>query len=191
MRPDWWKFAVTFDREELESPRLTQNPIPAEQLEFPTEDVRHLRLLGPLTYQTIWRRAARFDLIIAEHSVRDIAYLTCLVHRLRGVRFAWWGHGRDRSVETPRGAKLLAERMKLAATKVADGYFAAGNRSLTILSLDSQLIVSISANDSCAFFLGSSRPDAPIGEITLEPFASTSNSKKSTMVSISSPICMR
>jgi glycosyltransferase involved in cell wall biosynthesis len=124
LRPDWWTFAVTFDRAELKTPRLLQNPIPAEQLKFPTEDVRHVRLLGPLTYQTIWCRAARFDLIIAEHAVRDIAYLTCLVHRLHGVRFAWWGHGRDRSVEAPRGMKALAEYVKSAATKVADGYFA-------------------------------------------------------------------
>ena len=124
LRPDWWTFAVTFDRAELKTPRVMKNAVSAEQLRFPTEDVHHLRLPGPLSYQTIWLRAGRFDLIIAEHAVRDLAYLTCLLHRLHGVRFAWWGHGRDRSVETPGGAKALAEQVKMAATKVANGYFA-------------------------------------------------------------------
>jgi len=127
LRPNTWQFAVTFDPSEFETPRFLQAPLAPDALHFPTVPVRHIELLGhgrKPTYQTIWRRAGGFDLIIVEQALHDLAYLLCQVHRLHGTRFAYWGDGRDRLVERATGLKRLAEGVKLALTRHADGLFA-------------------------------------------------------------------
>lgn len=127
LRPACWEFAVTFDRTELQAPRILQQPLRERGFCFPTVDVRHCSwTIGgrTLEYQTVWRQAGRFDLVIAEHALRDLAYVLCALHRLQGVSFAYWGHGRDRGIEHAQGMKRVAERLKLALARRVDGYFA-------------------------------------------------------------------
>jgi len=124
LRPDWWEFCVTFDDSESSQRRSLFETIDRNRINFPLQGVRRFGPIGRFEYQTAWIAGARSDLIIAEHAVRDIVYLTSMLHRLHGVKFAWWGHGRDRSLTKAKGLKAAAEWVKPHLARLADGYFA-------------------------------------------------------------------
>ena len=60
--------------------------------------------------------------------LKNVSYPISYLWRLRGKSVAYWGHGRDLSVETPRGLKALAEETKIWLSRRADGFFAYTNR---------------------------------------------------------------
>ena len=124
LRPKEWEFRVTFDPTEFTNPRFMHKPLDPSDFAFQTADVKHCRLPGGFAYQTAFRHAGGADLVIANHAVRDLAHMACMLHRLHGVKYLFWGHGRDRSYAEYRGAKRLAESVKIRAARLANGYLA-------------------------------------------------------------------
>lgn len=123
-RPDWWNFSVTFDASKSAQKRHLFDAINENSLRFHTHKVRQLVLLGRIEYQTAWMVGINADLIIATHATKNIVYLTSMLHKLHGTKFAWWGHGRDHSIVNAKGIKAITEWIKSKSAKCADGYFA-------------------------------------------------------------------
>jgi glycosyltransferase involved in cell wall biosynthesis len=127
LRPEDWRFDVVFDLAEQENPQFFSEPIDIEEFNFPLLNVNTLSIQfrgKKIAYQTFWRRAAGYDLIIAENAVNNLAYPLCQVHQVRGIKYAYWGHGRDHSVDQMSLAKKTSERLKMMLAKQADGFFA-------------------------------------------------------------------
>ena len=127
LRPDSWHFDVVFDPSELKSRRFFQERLDDEKFKFPVLEVStlSLKILGKtVSYQTFWQKAATYDLIVVENAVNNLAYPLCQLHQLRGVKLAYWGHGRHRGVKKPSPPKYLSEKLKIYLTRRADGFFA-------------------------------------------------------------------
>ena len=127
LRPDSWRFDVVFDPTQLESPRFFQETLDVKQFKFPILEVRTFACKArgkTISYQTLWRKAARYDLVVVENALNNLAYPLCHLHQLRGSKIAYWGHGKDRSVEKPSPYKLLSEELKMFLARRADGFFA-------------------------------------------------------------------
>jgi glycosyltransferase involved in cell wall biosynthesis len=56
--------------------------------------------------------------------LKNLSYPICYLWRFYGKRVAYWGHGRDLSVENAQGIKAVAEQAKIWLTRGADGFFA-------------------------------------------------------------------
>ncbi|MBK8051073.1 MAG: hypothetical protein IPK16_30630 [Anaerolineales bacterium] len=63
-------------------------------------------------------------MIVVENAVNNLAYPLSHLHQLHGVKFAYWGHGRDHDIVAPRGYKALTEGLKLWLCTKANGFFA-------------------------------------------------------------------
>lgn len=127
LRPNSWQFDVVFDSSELTKPLFFKEPICAEAFQFSTLDVSTwtIDLRGKrITCQTFWRESAQYDLIIVEHALNNLTYPLCQLRQASGVKFAYWGHGRDRDVVSPSGFKAIAEWIKILLARRADGFFA-------------------------------------------------------------------
>lgn len=126
-RPSHWTFDVVFDHEELHNPTFFKEPLDHKTFHFSTLDVRtrQLKLSGKrVSYQTFWRPARKYDLLILENALNNLAYPLNHLHQLHGVKIAYWGHGFDHSVSRPTGWKSAAEIIKTNLTRRADGFFA-------------------------------------------------------------------
>lgn len=129
LRPESWGFDVVFDLAELENPQFFHEPINIEEFGFPLLNVKTLTLQirgKKISYQTFWRRAADYDLLIVGHSINNLAYPFCQVHQLVGNKFAYWGHGWDHAVNHNQMSlpKKIIENLKLLLARQADGFFA-------------------------------------------------------------------
>jgi len=127
LRPDTWRFDVVFDPSELKSRRFFQEQLDDEKLKFPVLEVRTLSLKissKMVSYQTFWRKAAQYNLVIVENAVNNLAYPLCQLHQLSGTRFAHWGHGKDRSIKKLSVPKFVSEKIKIFLARRADGFFA-------------------------------------------------------------------
>lgn len=99
----------------------------ANKFDFPVLKVEMKSILiggKEIKYQTFWRKAVDFDLIIVEYALNNLTYPLCHLHQFSGVKFAYWGHERDRSVVNPSGIKALSELTKRILASRADGFFA-------------------------------------------------------------------
>lgn len=126
-RPAAWCFEVVFDPVELSAPKFFLEPLDAQQFHFPTMPVRSYSARiaqKTISYQTFWRTSARYDLIIVEQALNNLTYPLCQLHQLHRTKFAFWGHGKDRSIARPSAAKLISEKLKLFLTRFSDGFFA-------------------------------------------------------------------
>ena len=127
LRPDSWGFDVVFDLAELDNPQFYGEALDIDQFKFPLLPVRtYSALIGNkrVNYQTFWRSAVNYDLVIVENAVNNLAYPLCQIHQLRGTKYAYWGHGWDHGVVHPSLLKMLSEKAKLLFAKKADGFFA-------------------------------------------------------------------
>lgn len=127
LRPRDWSFDVVFDPTELTAPRFFKEALDPTEFAFSrlSTTTHQAKLLGKqATYQSFWRQAGRYDLVIVENAINNLTYPLCQLHQLRGVRFAYWGHGRDMEVQSPGLAKRTGEKLKLALVRRADGFFA-------------------------------------------------------------------
>lgn len=127
LRPDNWRFDVAFDPSELTSPRFFKEPLRREDIHFSVLEINTLMIKvfdKKISYQTFWSRAGQYDLVIVENALNNITYPLSQMHQLRGVKFAYWGHGKDREIESPKGLKWVGEKLKLKLVRRADGYFA-------------------------------------------------------------------
>lgn len=126
-RPSHWTFDVVFDHQELNTPTFFKEPLDPKTFHFPTMDVRthHLKVGSKrISYQTFWRRAGQYDLLILENALNNLAYPLNHLHQLNGTKVAYWGHGFDHSIADPAGWKSAAEVIKTRLVHWADGFFA-------------------------------------------------------------------
>ncbi len=126
-RPPQWCFDVVFDPAEFANPRIFTEPISADSFRFPLlKASTHFLPFGGkrLIYQTFWRQAAHYDLVILENALNNVTYPLCHLHQFRKTKIAYWGHERDRSVTKITPGKRLAEALKLWMCRRADGFFA-------------------------------------------------------------------
>ncbi|MCP4372064.1 MAG: glycosyltransferase family 4 protein, partial [Deltaproteobacteria bacterium] len=61
---------------------------------------------------------------IVENAVNNLTYPLCHLQKLNQTKVAYWGHGKDRSIEKLSFAKLLSENLKLLLARTSDGFFA-------------------------------------------------------------------
>ena len=127
LRPAHWRFDVVFDPSEVTKHRFFHEPLDVNQFHFSTVNVNtySFRLAGKIiSYQTFWRKAGKYDLVIVENAVNNLTYPLCQLHRFHHTRVAYWGHGKDRSAEKPSSLKSLAEKLKIYLVHRSDGFFA-------------------------------------------------------------------
>lgn len=129
LRPASWRFDVVYDAADARASGLATMECAQATFAFPTIDVKtyswSMRSGKPWGYQTFWRRAAKYDLVIVENALYCLTYPLTHLHQLHGVKVAYWGHGRDiRSSVQPGLPKRLMEWLKMAQVHQADGFFA-------------------------------------------------------------------
>lgn len=127
LRPAGWYFDVVFDSRELTKSLFFKRPIGAQSIQFPTLDTSTWIIdiwRKRITYQTFWREASKYDLLVLEHALNNLTYPLCQIHQGFGVKVAYWGHGEDRNTPHPSGIKAIAERTKVLLARKADGFFA-------------------------------------------------------------------
>ncbi len=127
LKPDSWRFDVVFDPSELTSPQFFNEPLRREDFHFSILETktRLMKVFGKkIAYQTFWSKASQYDLVIVENAVNNLTYPLCQLHQLRGVKLAYWGHGKDHSIGVVSGFKLVSEKLKLWLAQNADGFFA-------------------------------------------------------------------
>ena len=127
LRPDSWCFDVVFDPSELKSQRFFEEPLDVKKFEFPVLETHTLSIKisnKAICYQTFWSKAGKYERGVVENAVNNLVYPLCHFHQRIGARIAYWGHGKDRSIEKPSVSKFLSEKLKLLLARTADGFFA-------------------------------------------------------------------
>lgn len=127
LRPHSWRFDVVFDTSELRNPIFFKEPPDRETFQFPILETRTLttKVKGKrVSYQTFWRQATTYDLVVVGNTVNNLTYPLCHLHQLRGTKIAYWGHGKDRNADRNSVPKLVAEKTKILLARKADGFFA-------------------------------------------------------------------
>ncbi len=125
LRPDWWDFTVIYDANAtkkkfflaLDHETFGFNIKRARTYEFKIRNIN-------FEFQSFPFTAWKYDLIVAGNSVHNISYPLTYLWRFMGKPVAYWGQGRDTSVERPTGFKRLGEKAKVWLTCRSDGFFA-------------------------------------------------------------------
>jgi glycosyltransferase involved in cell wall biosynthesis len=127
LRPDWWNFEVVFDNRPGRRGGVFIEPPEAIDFGFPTVPTRTYskKVFGKtVLYQSFVRRVRSYDLIVLEDALHNLAYPLARAARRRGTAIAYWGHGRDRSIENMPRWKKTFELLKRRWILRSDGYFA-------------------------------------------------------------------
>ena len=127
LRPSWWDFGVVFDESPNRRQKVFIELVDARRFGFkiiPTRTV-FLNLFGNRAlFQTFVRRAGRYDLMVLEDAFHNLSYPIARFWRSRGTAIAYWGHGKDTSVDQAVGWKRIAEKLKRHWARNCEGYFA-------------------------------------------------------------------
>ncbi len=125
LRPNAWDFTVIYDAQETQK----QFFLALDHATFGF-NVKHVRTyefkLGNqrTVFQTFPFTAWKYDLIVAGNSIHNLSYPLAYLWRFLGKPVAYWGQGRDTSVQDATGFKALAEKAKIWLTCRSDGFFA-------------------------------------------------------------------
>lgn len=125
LRPDWWDFTVVYDPEASKKKFFLE--LDHNTFGFKIKYVRvHEFNIGNVhvEFQSFPFIAWKYDLIVVGNSVHNIAYPLTYLWRFLGKPVAYWGQGRDTSVERPTGFKRLGEQLKVWLMCRSDGFFA-------------------------------------------------------------------
>jgi glycosyltransferase involved in cell wall biosynthesis len=127
LKPPWWDFGVVFDENPGRREKIFVEPVDPGQFGFKTIPTRTV-FLDPfghrVWFQTFIRHAGRFDLIVVLDALHNLSYPLTRLWQMRGNALAYWGHGKDQSVDRAAGWKRLAEKLKRHMVRNCDGYFA-------------------------------------------------------------------
>jgi glycosyltransferase involved in cell wall biosynthesis len=137
LKPSWWDFGVIFDEDPERRRKLFVEPIDPTRFGFKTIPTRtvFLELLGRrLVYQPFFRQARRYDLIVLEDALHNLTYPLVRFWRSRGAAVAYWGHGKDQSIDKVKGWKRISEKLKRRFARNSEGYFAYTNGVRDILA---------------------------------------------------------
>ena len=121
-----WCFDVVFDSTELKNKQFFKEELNPKQFEFSTlETNTYTGKIGgtKICYQTFLRKAARYDLIVIEQVFHNLTYPLCHLYQLKGTKIVHWGHGRHIRITEPSLWKTCLEKVKMALTRQADGFF--------------------------------------------------------------------
>jgi glycosyltransferase involved in cell wall biosynthesis len=128
IRPSSWCFDVVYNPDDHQNKQINQQTLNPVHFQFPVLAVKtySVRIANKqINYQTFWRKAAQYDLIIVENALNNLTYPLCQLHQFRPtVKFAIWGHGRDLNARKISVLKAISEKAKLALVNKADGFFA-------------------------------------------------------------------
>lgn len=115
MRPAHWEFMVAYDTRESRSPTVYAEPVDHTAFQFPILDaptssfrVGNKRLL----WQHIVRASSRFDAIVTDTHLSNIAYPVMSLHELHGVSRIFWGHVREINRPVTSLSGRISERFK-------------------------------------------------------------------------------
>jgi glycosyltransferase involved in cell wall biosynthesis len=137
LRTDTWEFKVVFDPSEIKYKRFFKEPINVSDFQFPLLDTKtfSLKIFSKrIAFQSFIPASLKVDLVIVEHAVYNISYPISQLIQLNGVRFAYWGIGRDMNIKNPSLIKRLSEKLKIHMAKNADGFFAYSSGVKSFLS---------------------------------------------------------
>jgi glycosyltransferase involved in cell wall biosynthesis len=146
LKPSWWDFNVVFDNDPTRRERIFVEPVDPDTFGFttiPTRTIFFGVFKRQIMFQTFVWRAGRYDLIVLEDAFYNLSYPAARLWRLLGKPIAYWGHGKDRTVEAVSGWKRISEGVKRYWATKSEGYFAytPGVRSeLTELGVESSKI---------------------------------------------------
>lgn len=121
-KPDWWRFDVVYADDRTARKYNSGTDLP--DVLFPVLPVRTTHFGKKYCYQHFWKSAGKYDLLVVEHALNNLTYPLCQLHKRHGVKLAYWGHGKDRSVLTPGFLKRRMEDVKRWLGRRADGYLA-------------------------------------------------------------------
>jgi glycosyltransferase involved in cell wall biosynthesis len=127
LRPKTWEFRVVFDSSDVKNKKFFNEELDINEFFFPILESKTYSLnisSKRITYQSFLRSLSNVDLIIVENAVYNITYPIAHLTKHRGVRFAYWGIGRDMNVIKPSLPKWIIEKFKLLLVRKADGFFA-------------------------------------------------------------------
>jgi glycosyltransferase involved in cell wall biosynthesis len=125
LRPNWWDFTVIYDAHETRKQFFLE--LDHNTFGFNIKCVRtHALKLGSrrMVFQTFPFTAWPYDLIVVGNSMHNLSYPLTSLWRLFGKSVAFWGQGRDTSVQHAVGLKGIAEKAKIWLTCRSDGFFA-------------------------------------------------------------------
>ena len=125
LRPNWWNFTVIYDAHETRKQFFLE--LDANTFGFSIKCVRtHEFKLGNrrMVFQTFPFTAWPYDLIVVGNSMHNLSYPLTSLWRLLGKSVAFWGQGRDTSVQHAVGLKRITEKAKIWLTCRSDGFFA-------------------------------------------------------------------
>lgn len=126
LRPNTWTFDVVFDPSEIKKKKFFKDEFNLSDIKFSTLNVNthSIRINGrTLTYQDFWLKCRKYDLIILEDAINNLAYPLCKTHHFFGKKIAYWGLGKDRKVKNHNPLTYLVNELKLSLNRSADGYF--------------------------------------------------------------------
>lgn len=125
LRPPGWDFTVIYDAKETQKQFFLA--LDHETFGFKIKHVRtHELQLGKrrTVFQTFPFTTWQYDLIVVGNSIHNLSYPLTYLWRFLGKPIAFWGQGRDTSVEDATGLKGLSEKIKIWLTCRSDGFFA-------------------------------------------------------------------
>jgi len=125
LRPNGWDFTVIYDADETRKQFFLA--LDHETFGFKVKCVRthELKFGNQRTvFQTFPFTAWQYDLIVVGNSIHNLSYPLTYLWRFLGKPIAYWGQGRDTSVQNATGLKGLSEKAKIWITCRSDGFFA-------------------------------------------------------------------
>ncbi|ETW93815.1 MAG: hypothetical protein ETSY1_37585 [Candidatus Entotheonella factor] len=125
LRPTWWDFTVIYDANETQKQFFLE--LDHQTFSFNIKHVRtHELKVGHrrLVFQTFPFTSWPYDLIVVGNSIHNLSYPLTYLWRVLGKSIAYWGQGRDTSVEHASGLKGISEKAKIWLTRRSDGFFA-------------------------------------------------------------------
>jgi glycosyltransferase involved in cell wall biosynthesis len=125
LRPTWWNFTVIYDADETRKQFFLE--LDHETFGFHVKCVHtHELKVGNrrMVFQTFPFTAWKYDLIVVGNTTHNLSYPLTYLWRFLGKPIAFWGQGRDTSVEDAIGLKSLSEKAKIWLTCRSDGFFA-------------------------------------------------------------------
>jgi glycosyltransferase involved in cell wall biosynthesis len=128
LRPKWWEFFVVYDTGQARDNSFLAFDRKRINFQIVKNRTYAVKFGGKqVVFQTFALDGSKYDLFVVGSELKNVSYPISFMWRLVGKSVAYWGHGRDFSVEAPRGLKALAEGTKVWLTRRADGFFAYTN----------------------------------------------------------------
>jgi glycosyltransferase involved in cell wall biosynthesis len=125
LRPKWWEFSVIYDAGEAHRNFFLDSDRQPSDFTIQKSRTYHLRMgEKKLSVQLFPFSAWQYDLLVLGNEISNLSYPLSYFWHFGGKSIAYWGQGRDTSIERPAGIKNIAERAKIWLAHRADGFFA-------------------------------------------------------------------